>query len=681
MGRGQAEAVGAILIALLIAFAMYFVVKALQAQQRYIRSFSEFMTIFNYKRAEDMGFAYNATEGKVYARPTIDTEAVIRIVYSPKGVYYMNKTRLYLKPAVWNDLQIPKRYTAMIAVYKNASLAIISRYGNLFVFTPYDIPPPLVISNVTAVGEMPLLGEYNIYIAKTRPQQLLIANISVKAIQASVGTYSWYGSYYYYLYVSNLDKYTSALDMMNGLATVSPIIIFYQGPLNITEVSVKNPVTSSTSGSTTRYTGGLTTTITLTNIASGRSCTIQVTNIQASFRLGYSDGYTEYRDVVSGSCLSMPTSYNATVFVYGNNKVIQDTVPVRTLDGADFIVLVVSTRKTIATYTIAPGSYDIYLNANGKSIQIWSAPLMQLVYKNIVYNGSSYSIINSIDYWLFEAGGIMKITTTTSGMAVSDSYTWAKTKSPIYIVLVNPNTYAGRGAVIDVAMVAETYSRNGVGYLYNLDPPVTVTANKTSGKYDYRCNYNVCYPIPLPLTTTINNVSWNLKLNMDLTHWIRYAKTWGPGPYTLNLNTYLYNEIRNRSINVQSPPPTPPPTTTPTPPSSAGLISPPRIVYEQSPIPNSTAPIDTTIIIKTFDVEQTGDIVLYYEVYNADSPDPNRKPIDSGAATLSSLEGYAQWSYKLTGDSRKYIQIWVYYKGSAISAHIFLNWQIPMLST
>jgi len=157
--RGQSEALGALLLSILIAMALLTLSSMLRAERSYISSYNEIAYTLSMKRIEEVRFSSNSSG--IYAMSTIPTELIAEIVFANGTLYYENFTAVPLPQQTWVSLSLPNSSEDYLTLYKNASLVVLTKRGNLFVYSP--IEQTQSSATIALKGSLPMTGKFSMY--------------------------------------------------------------------------------------------------------------------------------------------------------------------------------------------------------------------------------------------------------------------------------------------------------------------------------------------------------------------------------------------------------------------------------------------------------------------------------------------------------------------------------------
>lgn len=131
--RGQAEAVGAIVIAMLILAGLLVHGLAIRSASKQMQESSELAQLEVARRAEELYFYSNATG--IYARSTTGSTVVYVAVYNDAGVVYEGLSPVYV-PLNWT-LLVANATIARLVKDGGAHLVVVTDRGNVFTWDPY----------------------------------------------------------------------------------------------------------------------------------------------------------------------------------------------------------------------------------------------------------------------------------------------------------------------------------------------------------------------------------------------------------------------------------------------------------------------------------------------------------------------------------------------------------------
>ncbi|MDK6028233.1 hypothetical protein QPL79_02490 [Ignisphaera sp. 4213-co] len=604
---GQAETVAVMVLAVILSIMLMLITRyvilvkqaAAAVQQEYIR----------YSQALEEYIAFNLTNDAIYANPNI----AVRVVYATillsntSGEYqpWRNNTEVSLEPGKWTLIYSDKWSGQGLAKEVDkckARIYIVTKRGRIFGWCPTYLRFYMYNSTIIERGFLLPTGFYKVYLAKSRPQQIVVKNYVIStSMTVNLDSYNniWY-----------IDTWVN----LKQLIILPPIVVFYYGPLNISDYSYTNS-------------GKLYTNITIKNIATNAKYSIVI---------------DDSGNIVSQSGFKKESS-NVYIMIPEINLVFKTII--YELDGGEFLV----------------ASFKLEHSRYGQINQLYDFTYYDL--KLVLYPSNVDTIVNSLQDRVYGAYScrypfgwnpkpVASSVLLSYGADLEDicknPYSWLSPGSKGYItlVLINSNTWVGTGTTIPIATIAITNSRTIAGYFYNINPPATVTASDGTNQQ-------------------INTATFNLGRNLGSNYWIKISKTLNIAKNNVDI-AYQHDLATSRSL------PAAPNTATPTPlPSS--LMQIPVIRYEQKPIPNTNKPITTTITLwlenPSRDFIQNSKIV--YKVM-----DDRGNTLESKTTYFTWDPEKRIWDaiFTLSEESKKMITIWIYYKEIMISTATFYNY-------
>ncbi|MGC8997559.1 MAG: hypothetical protein ACP5J1_06795 [Fervidicoccaceae archaeon] len=613
--RAQSEILGAIIIAFLIVFGMFVAVRSIQAEYNYLGSFSQFVNAFNLKRAENVLFYYNASDGRIYVKSSITSGIIGWIIFSNEAVYdenFYNKT-LGLPQETWIPLNISQSSLAYITQYKNSSLGVITKYGNLFVFTPYDLPTMQYLNRTIfgAVGTVERTGSFKTY---------FVGNNTEYYLSYAVTGSGAYG-------VNNAGELDLSV-RVSASNTWTPVIVFYTGSPSITETWLPN---SNTFNLTITDGQGGRVSIQMNTDGSGLSKSISGLSSFKKMKLSISSPSMNAIGMTDVQLYKMPSSDLIAVVYLSTSKVYAGVA-------TDMV-----TRNTVSVFKFV---YTVNSILDGSSASITLGTDFATGY---TYPASQYQYPSSVG---------LSINNLIMGGAYADSSSysaWAGYGSDVQIFIQDQDTLGSTG--LDVPIATPIISDlKGEGYLAFLDPPASL---KMASGYTY----------------TITSQSWSLNRN-DVVgsnpkiSWTHVSKTITlPNGYSITVSGNVSMTFSTESTHK----PSGSGSTTPPSPSPASI----DLFYFVSPMPTSSTPNDTTITIYTTTTDKNVISQLYgiYSVYNEDA----QKFEISGqkvSFTLVSLPfgDFHGFQIFLGGDAKRHTDVSVYYGGKLIASGTYYNY-------
>ncbi|MEM0046514.1 MAG: hypothetical protein QW039_04595 [Fervidicoccaceae archaeon] len=419
--RGIAEGIGVILLALMLTSFISILAYGTRHAESIIRTESSIQSILSLRRAERIVFGVNGST--LLAKSTIETEAVMLVVFWSNTVYYSNESRIPLQPGDWTLLPLPQEVAALILSSGNASLGIITRYGNFFVFTPNDLGSMNASVNQIQFlrsGVLQRAGSFSIY---------YVGNSSAiySSYQATVS-----GTYVKDYSMGNVFASLS-MSLSSFTPIWSPILIFYSGDVSITEkwnCSIVNVTVEDRAGgkiSFSAYANGTLINKSTVNTTQGRSLKL--------FLFDFSSQKYSSSDVKIFSLPSGPEVYVVSI------------VPV-----------------------LFSGSFYIYATS------ILDGSLLSLSYGSQSSSSSSYlSPPGNMATPSYIYAGFVSLIEGGSYIYYDGSFN-SRTSSPhsISIELIDQSTLSAAIATINVATALLT-DYYGAGYISFLEPPVNVS--------------------------------------------------------------------------------------------------------------------------------------------------------------------------------------------------------------
>ncbi|MEM4601585.1 MAG: hypothetical protein QW808_01650, partial [Desulfurococcaceae archaeon] len=131
--RGQAEAVGAIVISALILLGLVAYSLVTRSASRQLQEASEIAQLDAARRAEQLYFYYS--NGAIYARSTVGSRVLYIASYNEDGVIYEGRESLFVA-LNWTQL-VADRSTAEAVKSGRAHLVAVTSLGNVFTWDPY----------------------------------------------------------------------------------------------------------------------------------------------------------------------------------------------------------------------------------------------------------------------------------------------------------------------------------------------------------------------------------------------------------------------------------------------------------------------------------------------------------------------------------------------------------------
>jgi hypothetical protein len=445
--------------------------------------------------------------------------------------------------------------------------------------------------------------------------------------------YAGGNKYHYYVFEGSASGSASStpygsyvtMDMFFYEYTISPVMVFYSGSLNISEKW---------------WLRGSDACVNLT-LSSGNYT--HLVSVCATSTSGQSYMYS------SGSATYVKSIALITDNPVSPGSMFIDSVKIYRLGEAVFTV--VAPKFTTDPYYQQYGYryyYYIDLPLEGRRVTVydwypkWTPPLSCSGY------GSCYAEkdIGAFKAYVYGHG---------SGDTLDGYNAGALPGSGVRIILYDFDTGGSTYTLLQSAGIAITNLPAVAGYIFGSTPPVRIQASDGTN-------------------IVLNNVTWNLKKSLTPSLWVNKSASIALGGLTLGIHTYtsLDSSTQSSPQTPPSTPPTPPPNTTSTP---------PRIMFLQDPIPTSENPVDTKVYIfipddpSTVSSDVVNNINVSYEIYDYGSRTPT-----NGTATLSKISiplFGERWGvvFELKGDSQKTLTVSVYYAGKLVNQGYFQNYK------
>ncbi len=434
--------------------------------------------------------------------------------------------------------------------------------------------------------------------------------------------------------------------------TISPVIVFYTGSLNISEKWWTRTYTH-------YYTGAAITDYCVNLTLASRNYTHLVGVCTTSIDYGSDYMYS------AGSAAYLKTIYLFTDNVTTASMYI-DTVKVYRLGDAVFTIVAPKLRGYLYYTGPNPSGYRylylVDLPLEGRRLAAtdwfpgWSSPLSCVSQVNGPYPvGCSREVdLGGVKAYMSAYAGFV----SGVGAVLSDYNGGATPGRGTRIVLFDFESGGSTYAVIPSAGIAITKLPAVAGYISGSNPPVRIRASDGTN-------------------IVLNNVTWNLKKSLTPSLWVN--KSAGIALGNLAAEIYTYTSLDMTVNNGQSSPP-PPPGSTPTPPPNT-TPTPPRIMFLQDPIPTSENPVSTKVYIfipddpNSVSNDVVNNINVSYEIY-----DYGNNVRTSGNTTLSKISiplFGERWGvvFELKGDSQKTLTVSVYYAGKLVNQGYFQNYK------
>lgn len=478
--KSQSEALGAIVLAFIVALGIAYAAHGLKAGYNYLSSYNQLMESLEGKKEESILFTINNISGSIFAKSTISSRAVGLVVFSRETVYYENFTSFEIPQQEWIPIYLPGDVYALIAQFKNASLGVLTERGNLFVFSPEEIPKVEVTTStqIAILGTMHKTGEFNSYFIGNNNR------LVVSYMLSSSGSFS-----------------TSSGISVSGTLSVSPVwvpvIIYYTGNLSIRENWLPN--------SRTFY-------VTVEDLQGGK-ITVQM-NADGSGISKSLSGLTAFKKmkmVLYASGFNQASMSDIQIYKMPSGSLIAMLYVYPTLSGANL---------AISSTGLLDGSVAT-LVANGKSFSYSTGvPDWQ---GNYYASASTYSIIYAS---AFDSA------TVSNGIYACSYGSGTSFKSDLAVEIIDPDTLGSTKIALKVAAPIITDLR-GEGYLLNLDPPAYISMasgyylsinssswslnrNDYVGSNPQRASTQVSVKVTLPngyILSSIGNVSMSFSYN------------------------------------------------------------------------------------------------------------------------------------------------------------------------
>lgn len=220
------EAIGVVVLALVLASTLAILTVMHQRQVHAVRSIREAADVLAERRAEVVVFDY--VNGSIYASPSIGVRVLYTVVYNSTHLLYSNATPYVLAPGSWSKLHLAPSDVLQLVVNGGASLALLTDTGSLITWIP---PVTRVEERTMLVEEVPRAGPRDVW-----------------SFNKSRFLYITYDHGYYRYQSSPTSCSTSRF--FNANSPLASIIIFYSGSPAFSEAV--NAVTQGSSVSVTQ---------------------------------------------------------------------------------------------------------------------------------------------------------------------------------------------------------------------------------------------------------------------------------------------------------------------------------------------------------------------------------------------------------------------------------------------